>query len=96
MPCQPTVLTGDKILKQIWACNSIFTQIRRIVNRHVRPSDHSSRPYRTSLPPMSIIYDNPNFELNTYIDIETCAHIYIYIYIFIMYKCMNLRVSINT
>jgi hypothetical protein len=50
IPYQPTVLTGDKMYKRIWACNSVFTQIRPIANGHVRLSDRLSHPYRTSLP----------------------------------------------
>jgi hypothetical protein len=56
MPCQPTVLTGGKIFKQIWACNSIFTQTRQIPNGHVRPS--VTFLYGKFSPP-SVIYDNP-------------------------------------
>jgi hypothetical protein len=51
MPCQPIVLTGNKTKKQIWACDSVFTQTRPIVDRHIFPSDRPSLPYRTSLSP---------------------------------------------
>ena len=51
MPCQPIILTRNKMKIQIWAYNSIFIQTRAIVNRHIFSSDRPSLPYRTSLSP---------------------------------------------